>query len=195
VGRSLGASEENILLGAGASEDALKSLSETGRLADFAIVHFATHGALSGQVKGFAEPGLILTPPAAGSGDAKILQRDDGYLTISEIASLKLDADWIILSACNTAGAAQRSGEALSGMARAFFFAGARALLVSHWEVSSEAAVKLTTRAFAELKSNPGIGRSEAFRRSIRSLIENGAHFDAHPSQWAPFIVVGEGAN
>ncbi len=79
-------------------------------------------------------------------------------------------------------------------MARAFFYAGARALLVSHWEVGSEAAVKLVTRAFAELKSKPGIGRAEAFRVSMRAMIEKGLPSQAHPGQWAPFVVVGEGS-
>jgi WD40 repeat protein/CHAT domain-containing protein/tetratricopeptide (TPR) repeat protein len=195
VGQSLGASEDDILLGARATEDAVKSLSETGRLAEFAILHFATHGAMSGQIKGAAEPGLILTPPATGMVDARKLQRDDGFLTASEIAALKLDADWVILSACNTASGALRSGEALSGIARAFFFAGARALLVSHWEIGSEAAVKLTTRAISELKSGQATGRSEALSRSMRHLLMNGAPIEAHPSVWAPFILVGEGAH
>src|SRR5262249_54595807 len=80
------------------------------------------------------------------------------------------------------------------GMARAFFYAGARTLLVSHWEVGSDAAVKLVTRAFAELKSTPRIGRAEALRNSMRDLIERGTPAKAHPSQWAPFVVVGEGS-
>jgi len=84
---------------------------------------------------------------------------------------------------------AGETAEALSGLARAFFYAGARALLVSHWEVGSDAAVKLTTRAFAELKANPKIGRAEAFRLSMRSLILA----ETHPSMWAPFVLVGEG--
>jgi CHAT domain-containing protein len=108
--------------------------------------------------------------------------------------TFNLDADWIILSACNTAGGNGETAEALSGMARAFFYAGARALLVSHSEVGSDAAVKLTTRAFAELKAHPKIGRAEAFRVSMRDLIEKGTLADEHPSQWAPFVVVGEGA-
>ena len=141
-----------------------------------------------------AEPGLILTPPAKGTSDPMALERDDGFLTASEIATLKLDADWVILSACNTAGAQGEGAEALSGMARAFFYAGARALLVSNWEVESDAAVKLTTRAFAELKAHPEIGRSAAMRISMRELIEKGSLAEAHPSQWAPFVVVGEGA-
>jgi CHAT domain-containing protein len=157
-------------------------------------VHFATHGALTGQMLGLAEPGLILTPPAKGTIDAKLLERDDGFLTASEIATLKLDADWVMLSACNTAGSGGETAEALSGMARAFFYAGARALLVSHWEVGSDAAVTLTTRAFAEMNANPRMGRAEAFRTAMRSLIDKGSSFDAHPSQWAPFVVVGEGA-
>jgi CHAT domain-containing protein/tetratricopeptide (TPR) repeat protein len=194
VARRLDVPESDILLGADASETRLKDLSDKGRLADYEILHFATHGALAGQVEGLAEPGLVLTPPAKGTSDPKALERDDGFLTASEIATLKLDANWVILSACNTAGARGEGAEALSGMARAFFYAGARALLVSHWEVGSEAAVKLTTRAFAELKAHPEIGRSEAMRISMRELIEKGSPADAHPSQWAPFVVVGEGA-
>jgi len=195
VGGRFGVPESDILLGSRATELALKELSDNGRLADYRIVHFATHGALAGQVHGLAEPGLVLTPPAKGTVDAKALERDDGFLTASEIATLKLDADWVILSACNTAGAAGENADALSGMARAFFYAGARTLLVSHWEVGSEAAVKLTTRAFAELKSKPGIGRSEAFRLSMRNLLINAGLAETHPSVWAPFVVVGEGAH
>ena len=193
VGRRLGVPESEILLGTRATETALKDLSEKERLTDYAILHFATHGALTGQVQGNAEPGLILTPPAKGASDATALERDDGFLTASEIATLKLDADWVILSACNTAGASGETAEPMSGMARAFFYAGARALLVSHWEVGSDAAVKLTTKAFAELKSSPAIGRAEAFRRSMRDLIARGGLAEAHPSMWAPFVVVGEG--
>jgi len=152
-------------------------------------LHFATHGALTGQVQGSAEPRLILTPPAKDASDPEALERDDGFLTASEIATLKLDADWVILSACNTAGAQSENAEALSGIARAFFYAGARALLVSHWEVGSEAAVKLTTRAFAELKGNPKIGRAEAFRLSMKELVETGSLANAHPTMWAPFVV------
>ena len=194
VARRLNAPESDILLGANATETRLKELSAQGRLADYAILHFATHGALTGEVQGSAEPGLILTPPPKGTSDAQALERDDGFLTASEIATLKLDADWVVLSACNTAGAQGEGAEALSGMARAFFYAGARALLVSHWEVGSKAAVKLTTRAFAELKTHPNIGRGEALRVSMKELIEKGSLAEAHPSQWGPFVVVGEGA-
>jgi CHAT domain-containing protein len=99
----------------------------------------------------------------------------------------------VVLSACNTAAGDKPGAEALSGLARAFFYAGARALLVSHWPVQSEAAVRLTTGAFAELQRAANIGRAEALRRSMLAMIEAGGA-GAHPSTWAPFVVIGEGA-
>jgi len=162
-------------------------LSEAGELSKYRLIHFATHGALAGQVGGNSEPGLLLTPPATAT------ETDDGYLSASEIAGLKLDADWVILSACNTAGGAE-GAEALSGLARAFFYAGARALLVSHWSVYSDTTVKLITGAISSLAAQSSIGRAEAMRRSMLALIDHGAPRESHPAFWAPFIVVGEGA-
>jgi hypothetical protein len=161
-------------------------LSESGQLTSYRIVHFATHGALSGEVEGNAEPGLVLTPPAIASG------HDDGYLTASEIATLKLDADWVVLSACNTAGPSAANADSLSGVARAFFYAGARTLLVSHWAVDSNATVALITKTFAALQADQRITRAEALRRSMLALIDTGGA-NAHPRVWAPFVVVGEG--
>lgn len=100
----------------------------------------------------------------------------------------------MILSACNTAAGGAASAEALSGIARAFVYAGARALLVSHWAVYSDATVKLITKAAAEMAGDTSVGRAEAMRRAMAALIENGAPHEAHPSYWAPFVVVGEGA-
>ena len=154
-------------------------------------MHFATHGLLAGQLPGATEPGLILTPPLTAT------ETDDGYLSASEIAGLKLDADWVILSACNTAGGASagdgRSAEALSGLARAFFYAQARALLVSHWEVNSVATVKLITAAVGAISRDKSLGRAEALRRAMLLMIDKGAAHEAHPAYWAPFVVVGEG--
>jgi CHAT domain-containing protein/tetratricopeptide (TPR) repeat protein len=179
--------ETHLYLGALATETKIKQLSEDGSLAKYKIVHFATHGAIAGQVSRASEPGLVLTPPDKAS------ETDDGYLSASEIAGLKLDADWVILSACNTAAGGAQGAEALSGLARAFFYAGARSLLVSHWEVASDSTVRLITKAVAELKSNPEIGRAEALRRSMLSMIETGKDYEAHPAFWAPFVLVGEG--
>ncbi len=187
VARDLHADPDEIRLGARATESEVKRLSGTGELAQYRVVHFATHGALAGQVTGNTEPGLLLTPPASPS------EEDDGYLTASEIAALKLDADWVILSACNTAAGGAQGAEALSGLARAFIYAQARALLVSHWEVDSDATVKLVTGAMHRLAANKGLGRAEALRQSMLALIDGKDPREAHPAFWAPFVVVGEG--
>ena len=188
VARSLGAPQSEILLGASANEAAIKAMNDADSLSNYRIVHFATHGLVTGELNGLAEPALVLTPPD------EVSQHDDGLLTASEVSQLRLDADWVVLSACNTASGEDGNAEALSGLARAFFYAGARALLVSHWPVNSQAAVELTTRTFKELETTPNIGRAEALRRSMLALIESGDPQKSHPAYWAPFMVVGEGA-
>ena len=187
IAKTLGVPKSEIRLRAHASEAAVKSAP----LDRYRIVHFATHGLLAGEVAqlgGQAEPALAFSLPRTAS-DA-----DDGLLTASEVAQLKLNADWVILSACNTAAGEKPGAEALSGLARAFFYSGARALLVSHWPVVSEAAVRLTTKTFAEMKAAPGLGRAEALRRSMLALIADTSDpAYGHPAMWAPFVVVGEG--
>ncbi|WP_088347220.1 MULTISPECIES: CHAT domain-containing tetratricopeptide repeat protein [Rhodomicrobium] len=179
IAKILGAPRDAVALREAATETRLKSM----RLKDYRILQFATHGLVAGDLSGLAEPALVLTPPANPTPE------DDGLLTASEIVGLDLDADWVVLSACNTASGETVGAEALSGLARAFFFAGARAILVSHWSVYSDAAVQLTTRTFRNLAAKPGTGRAEAFRQSMLSLIAEGRP----PSYWAPFVVVGEG--
>jgi CHAT domain-containing protein len=161
----------------------LKDLSEAGQLADYAIVQFATHGALAGQVA--AEQGLILTPPAKRTINPNMLERDDGFLATSEIATLKLDADW----AGGSDAYVERYRvlpEPSSMPARVHCWC---------WEVVSDAAVMLTTRAIPALKAHPNIGRAEVFRLSMKELIEKGKPAEAHPSMWASFVVVGEEAH
>jgi CHAT domain-containing protein len=177
----LGVGESSIYLRERATEANVKSISLDGAQ----VITFATHGLLSGELKGLAEPALVLTPPNIDTG------RDNGLLTASEVAQLKLDADWVILSACNTAAGDEPGASGLSGLAKAFFYAGARALLVSHWPVESHAATKLTTTMFEKIKKNPAIGRAEALRQSMLQLASSKDY--AHPFFWAPFVVVGEG--
>src|SRR5262249_34996900 len=181
-----------IRLGKDATKADIKDLSEKGDLARYRIVHFATHGLVSGDFeqmgKRQAQPAHVLTPP-----DKRHDDDDTGLLLASDVAQLKLNADWVVLSACNTASGEKLGAEALSGLARAFFYAGAKSLLVSHWPVYSEAAVQLTTRAFAELDENKTVGRAEALQASLIALMDDVDPKNAHPSRWAPFSLVGEG--
>jgi CHAT domain-containing protein/Tfp pilus assembly protein PilF len=185
VAKDLGAGDKDLYLGERASEPLLRQAG----LDRYRIVEFATHGLLSGDLPGLAEPALVLTPPQEASPD------NDGLLTASKIATLKLDADWVVLSACNTAAAdGAPDAEGLSGLAKAFFYAGARSILVSHWSVVSKATVKLITDAFAELQKNPEIGRAEALHRAELAMLDpNNPPEFAHPLVWAPFILAGEG--
>jgi CHAT domain-containing protein len=125
-------------------------------LANYRIVYFATHGLVAGDIKGLAEPSLALSIPPHPT------DLDNGLLTASKVAQLKLNADWVVLSACNTVASDKPNAEALSGLARAFFYAGSRALLVSHWAVASDSATRLTTSTFDILKAEPTLGRAEA---------------------------------
>jgi CHAT domain-containing protein len=185
VAKDTGAGEADLYLAERASEPQLRQ----ARLDRYRIVEFATHGLVAGDLPGLAEPALVLTPPKEASGE------NDGLLTASKIATLKLDADWVVLSACNTAandGAPDAGG--LSGLAKAFFYAGARSLLVSHWSVPSLATVKLVTDTFGELKKDPAIGRAEALRRAEMAMLDPANPPDfAHPMMWAPFALAGEG--
>lgn len=184
LARNLGVGTDNLLLAEAARETAIKS----GALARTRIVAFATHAGVAGELPGLAEPALVLTPPAVPS------EEDDGVLTVSEVAKLRLDSDFVVLSACNTAAPDGKPGApGLSGLAKSFLHAGSRSLLVSHWAVISEAAERLTTGMFAELSRDPGIGRAEALRRSEMALLDDPArpHL-AHPAAWAPFVIVGQ---
>ncbi|MEK6742204.1 MAG: tetratricopeptide repeat protein [Nitrospirota bacterium] len=185
MAKALKSDSKSLWLQENATETKIKRLD----LSKYRTLAFATHGLMAGEIKGIGEPGLILTPPQQGSLE------DDGYLSGGEIAKLKLNADWVVLSACNTASADGTPGaEGLSGLAKAFFYAGARSLLVSHWPVASEATVPLTTGMLKEYEANPGQGKAEAHRKAMLSLIDTPNHPEyANPLFWAPFVVVGEG--
>ena len=187
---SLGAPPGSVHILAEATEGAIKSAD----LSRVEILALATHGVMAGELSGAAEPGLVFTPPTAAS------DHDDGLLTSSEIAGLRLNADWVILSACNTAaGDGSDGASGLSGLARSFFYAGARNLLVSHWPVRDDAASRLTVETLRLQNEHPAMSRAEALQRSM-VLIRNDASHDvdgdtwAHPNAWAPFSLIGDGA-
>ena len=186
VARTVGADPADIKLGSAATVTAVKQ----ARLDQYRLIYFATHALVAGEVAQFAkidaEPALALSLP-----DQPTLA-DDGLLKASEVAELKLDADIVVLSACNTAAGDQPGAEALSGLARAFFYAGARALIVSHWPVDSDATVKLMTATFSAMAADQSLTPSQALRKSMLSLIDDPKHPDAaNPTFWGPFVVVG----
>jgi CHAT domain-containing protein len=186
---------QSVRLGLGATEAAVK---ET-RLSDYRVVAFATHGLVPGDLSGLREPALALSAPDISDTDG------DGLLTMTEIMGLRLDADWVILSACNTGTGRGAGAEAVSGLGRAFFYAGTRALLVSSWPVETVSARLLTTDLFARQRENPDIGRAEALRQAVSALIDRPGPADpatgetlfyyAHPIFWAPFVLVGDGGS
>jgi len=184
VARALGAGADSVLLGAAANEAALHART----LSDYNVLYFATHGLLPGELHCQSEPALALSPPAhATSTDT------DGMLTAGEVANLNLNADLVVLSACNTAagGNGKSGGAALEGLADAFFDAGARAVLASHWQVPSASTVSLMTNMFARYGENRGQGLAEALRQAQLALIAKPA--TAHPFNWAAFTLIGDG--
>ena len=166
-----------------ATEENLRNQS----LNDYKVLYFATHGLLPGELKCQAEPGLVMTPPAHSKS-----RDNDGLLEASEIASLRINADIVVLSACNTAGSSGRfGGDSLSGLAEAFFFAGARSLVVSHWQVPSRATASLMSAMFESLGPDLKTGSALSLRDAQKSLIK--IENTAHPFFWAAFVVVGDG--
>lgn len=181
VGARLGGADATVLLGGQATEANLRSQP----LGQYGVLYFATHGVLPGQMHCESEPALALSPPAAAATTAT-----DGMLTASEISNLQLNADLVVLSACNTAEATDGlGGGALEGLSDAFFAAGARAVLASHWEVPSAATASLMTGVFD--RTNRLRGVAEALRQSQLALIAQGS--TAHPFNWAAFTVIGDG--
>lgn len=186
VATSLGASKDSLFLAGRATEENLRKQS----LEDYRVLYFATHGLLPGELKCQAEPGLVLSPaPGAQQTETAL----DGLLESSEIASLRLNADLVVLSACNTAASDGRfgGGDALSGLAEAFFHAGARNMLVTHWQVPSAATAELMSGLFTALRESNGGSVGEALRTAQQGLFAKGV--TAHPFFWAAFVVIGDG--
>jgi len=170
--------------------DATKTRVRAMDLSRYRVVAFATHGLVAGDLNGLTQPALVLSPPAIPTAD------DDGLLTAGDVAGLSLNADWVILSACNTAASDGRPGaEGLSGLARSFFIAGSRALLVSNWPVISDAALEVTVRTFGKVKASGNASRSEALRSAMMEVLDDPTlpAYMSHPAAWAPFVVIGEG--
>jgi CHAT domain-containing protein len=181
-----------LYLGKAANEQTV----ETMDLSRFRIVAFATHGLVPGDLDGLSQPALALTAPQVAG------VKGDGLLTMEKILALKLDADWVVLSACNTAAGAGAGAEAASGLGSAFFYAGTRALLVTNWSVHSASARELTADLFRRAGADPNLPRAEALRQAMMALLDGPGSVDrsgntvytyAHPLFWAPYSVIGDG--
>lgn len=177
--------ERDTYLGSNASKANLFKLDLTRRK----VVAFATHGLLPNDFPGVPEPSLALANPGDGT---------HGLLTLEEILGLKLDADWVILSACNTAAGDGAGSEAISGLGRGFFYAGTRSLLLTHWPVESTSARLIVSGIFEQQQINPNLSRAQALRQSMLKVMRLKSADEpfsyAHPLFWAPYVLVGDGA-
>jgi CHAT domain-containing protein len=173
----------DLLLGAQATRRSVLEANQKKTLLNKRVLVFATHGLLAGDLPNVTQPALAM----ASTGS----EQDSPLLTLEDVLTLNINADWVVLSACNTAGADGRAKEAMSGLARGFFYAGSRSLLVTHWSVESESAMFLTTRTFAAYQADSKIRRSEALRQSMLETMKTPKF--SHPAYWAPYALVGEG--
>ena len=190
IAKVVGAEPDDIFLHKKASVKQVMSMDLSNRK----VVMFSTHGLVPGELNGLTQPALALSSPDV-TGD-----KDDGLLTMDKVIGLKLNADWVVLSACNTAAGEGAASEAVSGLGRAFFFAGTKALLVSNWPVDSVASRQLMTDLFKRQQDNKTLAKPEALRQAMLAQIDQGGVKDgstmkysyAHPLFWAPFMVVGD---
>ncbi|MBI3503303.1 MAG: CHAT domain-containing protein [Proteobacteria bacterium] len=193
IALALHADASDVFLGAAANEKNVKTMDLSNRR----VVMFATHGLIPGDLNGLTQPALALSAPNVADIDG------DGLLTLDEVLALKLNADWVVLSACNTATGDGAGAEAVSGLGRAFFYAGTRALLVTNWPVETTSARTLTTDLFARQAADPGLARAAALQQAMTGLIDGSGYVDpatrqtvfaySHPIFWAPFALVGDG--
>ncbi len=181
-----------LYLGKAANEENV----ETMDLSRFRVIDFATHGLVPGDIDGLTQPALALTAPQVAG------VKGNGLLTMEKILALKLDADWVVLSACNTAAGAGQGAEAVSGLGRAFFYAGTRALLVTNWPVESASARELTSDLFRRVAADQSLTRAEALRQAMMAVLDGPGSADssgntdftyAHPLFWAPYSLIGDG--
>jgi CHAT domain-containing protein len=191
VGQLMGARQDEMVLGGDFTKDKFLSYD----LRHYRVLHLATHALLPSDLRCRTEPSILLSnPPSASDASA-------AFVGVDDVLKLRLDADLVILSACNTAGpGGSGAAESLSGLARAFFFAGTRGLLVTHWSVEDNSAKLIVTHTMEALRG--GIRRadtSSALRAAKLDMLngDNGSYgkLFTHPFAWAPFVLIGDGSH
>ncbi len=184
----LGASPSDELLNTAFTADAVRHMA----LSDYRILHFATHALLPAELRCQNQPAIVTSaPPNARDASGALL-------TASDVIGVNLDANVVILSACNSGGPGNStSGESLSGLARAFFFAGARAMLVTHWSINDQTSAFLVADTLRRLAGNEDGALAGALRAAQLGLLDQAGKALpialAHPFFWAPFALIGEG--
>jgi CHAT domain-containing protein len=164
---------------------------QKAHLKDYRILQFSTHALLPAELKCQTEPAIVTSAPP-GASDA-----GGALLTASEVAGMDLDADLVILSACNSGGpGGTTAGESLSGLARSFFYAGARSLMVTHWAVNDQTAAFLVADSLRRFREKPTEGVAAALRAAQLGMLDAAGHgmvaAVAHPFYWAPFALIGD---
>ena len=177
--------QEDLVMGRDATRASVLAASKSGLLAQKKVVVFATHGLMAGDLPALTQPALAMS--ADGSEKTNALAP---LLTLEDVLGLKLNADWVVLSACNTAASDGRANESLSGLARGFFYAGSRSLLVTQWAVESQSAKELTSRTFAHFSQTNSTPKSESLRQAMLEVMAEPRF--AHPAFWAPYVLVGD---
>ncbi len=164
-----------------ASRSTVFSLNQAGKLAAYRYLVFACHGVLPGEVDQVTQPALVLSHP-----------EKDGYLTMGDVFGLKLNADLVTLSACNTGRGSEVQGEGVMGLTRAFMYTGSPAVSVTLWSVESQSAMELDVGMFRYLAQKQA--RAEALRQ-IKLALLRGEKGDQYrdPYFWAPLVMFGDG--
>ncbi len=185
----LGAAPADEMLGAAFTVPAI----QRANLNSYRVLHFAAHALLPAELRCQSEPAIVTSAPP-GAVDAS-----GALLTSSDVLGLDLDADAVILSACNSGGpGGADGGDSLSGLARAFFFAGARELLVTHWSISDASSAFLVADTLRRFVAGSDGGLAGSLRAAELGMLDGAGKTLpanlAHPFYWAPFALIGEGA-
>lgn len=176
--------DTNVLLGPSVTEARIKRMSREGALASYRMLHFATHGIALPETPSLSA--LVL------SQTKKAMEGEDGFLTMAEIAKLRIDAEQVVLSACDTGLGKLYAGEGVVGLTQSFFVAGARAVAVSLWEVADDSTAELMLSAYDTMQTK-GLSFAQAMAEAKRGLITGrlgGGRF-SRPYYWAPFVHYG----
>jgi CHAT domain-containing protein len=171
------ADQRRVYLGAEAREETVKS----EKLDAFRYIHFATHGFLDETKPD--RSGILLSRASQSS--------EDGILRMGEIMRLRMNADLVTLSACSTGLGKLVNGEGILGITRTFFYAGARNVAMTLWNVNDSATATLMTSFYQHL--NRGVAKSEALRQAKLHLLHGSEPLWHHPYFWAAFVIEGEG--